>query len=118
LWVDEEKDDFESKYQERKNKENNEEAITKVWLKIDKLPESIRQEVKEQFEDLSEGKNLTYERATKLFDIAVTYAKKDIVKAEKTEEAKKLLWSSASTKSKGGEDWKQRVVRNGKQVLI
>ena len=119
LGQDEEEDDFETKYKQRRAKEDHNEAIEKISTKIWKLSDWIKEEVQEYFDDLAEWKNLNYEKAMKLYDMAVTYAKKDKMKEDKLVDTKK--WLSSTGVSKSTPQKKEQIktiVRDGRLVIL
>lgn len=117
LWLWNDEDDFETKYQARKQKEAHEEAIEKVSSKIESLW-SIKSQVQEYFDELSEWKQLTYDKAMRLYDMAVTYVKKDALKDEKSDTAKKSLASTSVSSTPKKEESSWWIVRNGQMVQI
>lgn len=117
LWLWSNEDDFETKYQARKQKEVHEEAIEKVTSKIESLW-SIKSQVQEYFDELSEWKQLTYDKAMRLYDMAVTYVKKDALKDEKSDTAKKSLASTSVSSTPKKEESSWWIVRNGQMVKI
>ena len=50
---------------------------------ISKLPVEVREKAQEYFDDISEGKTLTRDRANKFADMATLYVSRDKIKDEK-----------------------------------
>ena len=119
LGKEESEDDFETKYKQRRAKEDHNDALEKISTKIEKLSDWIKEEVQEYFDDLAEWKNLTYEKAMKLYDMAVTYAKKDKMKEDKLVEAKKWLSSTGVSKSTPQKKEEiKTIVRDWRLVIV
>ena len=76
-------DDLEDWYQKRRGKDQHAEALQEAQASLSKLPEDLREEAQEYFNDIIEGKTLTREKATKFANMATLYVSKDKIKDEK-----------------------------------
>ena len=76
---DEEKEAY---YQERRTKEIHEEAIAEAKAKFDELPDDVKKQALEEFDDLAEGKTLTKAKALKIADMISLSLNKGKVKDE------------------------------------
>ena len=97
-------DDLEYWYQKRRAKDEHSEALKEVKSIISKLPEEVREKAQEYFDDISEGKTLTKDRANKFADMATLYVSRDRIKDEKYSNAladamSTWVWKSKSHKS-------------------
>lgn len=78
---------FEKMYQERKAKENHEEAIKQANKILKKIKdESLREMAEKKFEKLSNGKTLSIDEAEELAEMATLYVNKDNLRESKYEE--------------------------------
>lgn len=114
-------DDFDTKYEKRRRQEQHEESIKKAHKVIKSLPDEIQDEALSYFEDITEGKTLTEEKALKYAEMASTYVSKDKVKQSKKEDAEKALSSTSlpkwETPSKS-KDERVRSTKDRKLILL
>ena len=108
-------DDFDTKYEKRRRQEQHEESIKKAHKVIKSLPDEIQDEALSYFEDITEGKTLTEEKALKYAEMASTYVNKDKVKQSKKEDAEKALSSTSLPKWETPANTKEQRVRDVKQ---
>ena len=108
-------DDFDTKYEKRRRQEQHEESIKKAHKVIKSLPDEIQDEALSYFEDITEGKTLTEEKALKYAEMASTYVSKDKVKQSKKEDAEKALSSTSLPKWETPANTKEQRVRDVKQ---
>jgi hypothetical protein len=101
-WLSE--DDLENWYQKRRAKDEHSEALKEAKSIISKLPVEVREKAQEYFDDISEWKTLTRDRANKFADMATLYVSRDKIKDEKYSNAladamSTWVWNSKSNKS-------------------
>ena len=108
-------DDFDTKYEKRRRQEQHEESIKKAHKVIKSLPDEIQDEAMSYFEDITEGKTLTEEKALKYAEMASTYVSKDKVKQSRKEDAEKALSSTSLPKWETPANTKEQRVRDVKQ---
>lgn len=80
-WLSE--DDLEDWYQKRKAKDEHSSALKEARNIISKLPDEVKEKAQEYFDDISEWKSLTREKATKFAEMATLYVSKDNIKSDK-----------------------------------
>lgn len=123
-WLTEE--EFEKKFQERyqkmKSEETHQQALSKAYWIINKLPEELRDLATSKFDKAVWKKKLTIEDAVEFAEMATLYVTKDKLKWAKREEALAMLastwaWNSSNVVS-DDDDWKKYVVRNWRLVLV
>ena len=114
-----EEDDFDTKYNQRRAKEDHEKAITKAEKILAKLPADLREEAQKRFDKVSKGQMLDEETAIEFAEMATLYVNKDNLRAEILNDSLAMLGSTSVGKSKKTTDSApQYVIRNGELVLI
>ena len=112
-------DDFDTKYERRRQQERHEESIKKAHKVIDNLSDDVRDEALDYFNDITEGKTLTEEKALKYAEMASIYVNKDKQRQEKKGEAEKALSSTNLPKwTTPGKSTEQRVRSSKERKLI
>lgn len=92
-------DDFDSKYEKRRAQEVHEESLKKAQKILDKVPENLQEEAKAYFDEITEGKTLTEEKALKFAEMATLYVSKETAnKDRKTQALKEMASSGAPSK--------------------
>lgn len=113
---DEEKEAY---YQERRTKEIHEEAITEAKAKFDDLPDDVKKQALEEFDDLAEGKTLTKAKALKIADmISLSLSKGEKTKDAYKQGVKQLSSVTIAKTSVADKDEWQEVVIDGKLVTL
>lgn len=69
-------EDFDALYKQRRDRERHEEALEEVNQKINSLDEESKEEVRQTFKELTEGKTLTNKNAIKFLEMATLYSGK------------------------------------------
>lgn len=117
-WSEEAKEEW---YRERRTKEAHTDALTEAQVRLDALPEAIRDDAISEFNDLIEGKTLTMAKALKIVDLVTLSLQKEDKKEEKvdtTTQLKKLSSTSISTSKKPADDEPLPVIIDGQIVLL
>lgn len=87
-------DDFETKYAQKRAEEKHEEAIVKAGKILAKIPEELREEAQAYFNDMTEGKRLDEDKATKFAEMATLYVNKDNLRAGLLDDSLAMLGST------------------------
>ena len=117
--VVDQKEQFETWYQERKAKEDHETALVEAQAIISQLPEDLQEEAIEEFNDLIDGKVLTKEKALKYANmVSLSVQPKSTPKVDTTEWLKKLSTTGITTAKKVSKDTPQMVIFNGEEILL
>lgn len=117
----EQKEDFEKWYQERKSKEEHENALEEAEKIFNEVSDSeAREEIEKHFKKLAEGRNLTKEDAKEYAKMATLYVSQGSRKEEIFTNALAKLGSvnsvTSSKQSKSDDD--ELVVVNGKLLTL
>lgn len=112
-------DQFEERYQARKAKEEHETALTTAQAIIDDLPEDVRDEAIELFNDLIDGKTLTTAKAKKYAEMAtLTVNKGKSPKLDTTEWLRKLSTTGISKSNKAVKEDNQMIIFDGEEIFL
>mgnify|MGYP006888280946 CR=1 FL=1 len=106
-------DDFDSKYEKRRAQEVHEESLKKAQKILDKVPENLQEEAKAYFDEITEGKTLTEDKALKFAEMATLYVNKDKISKDKKTQAIKELSSSWVPSTTGGSSDPDELIVNG-----